>query len=69
MTDVVTLVKEEVGIVGHVPNKISKLHHFLLEEVQLIHSLPMFSACTDLEKEWCSLLASYVNGLTVLSID
>ena len=37
--------------------------------IKFQRDMSLFSACTAREKEWRSVLASYVNGLALLSIN
>ena len=51
------------------PFDILKVWSFVYPVIKFQRDTRLFSACTIREKEWRSLLASYMNGLTVLSID
>ena len=48
---------------------IPKVWSFAYPFVKVHHDTRLFSVCTAREKEWRSVLAGYVNGLTVLSIN
>ena len=56
-------------IFGFFSFDILKVWSFAYPVIKFQRDTRLFSACTDREKEWRSFLASYVNGLTALSID